>query len=65
MPGHDAGEPFVRAGAVAAPIQDCLERVRRGEDPHTEPLTPREIEILKLIAEAHTNEQIRPGPVLP
>ena len=52
------GEPFVHAGAVAALIQDYLDRVRNGEDPSAEPLTPRETEILKLIAEAWTNEQI-------
>jgi DNA-binding NarL/FixJ family response regulator len=52
------GEPFVHAGAVAALIGDYLERVRRGEEPDEDPLTPREVEVLKLIAEAHTNEQI-------
>ena len=52
------GEPFVHAGAVAALIQDYLERVRNGDSPDDEPLTPREIEVLKLIAEAWTNEQI-------
>ena len=52
------GEPFVHAGAVAALIQDYLERVRNGEHPDEDPLTPREVEVLKLIAEAWTNEQI-------
>ncbi len=52
------GEPFVHAGAVAALIQDYLDRVRNGDTPDDEPLTPREIEVLKLIAEAWTNEQI-------
>jgi DNA-binding NarL/FixJ family response regulator len=52
------GEPFVHAGAIAALIQDYLDRVRRGDTPDDEPLTPREIEVLKLIAEAWTNEQI-------
>ena len=52
------GEPFVHAGAVAALIQDYLERVRKGEHPDEDPLTPREVEVLKLIAEAWTNEQI-------
>ena len=52
------GEPFVHAGAIAALIQDYLDRVRRGDTPDDEPLTPREIEVLKLIAEAWTNERI-------
>jgi DNA-binding NarL/FixJ family response regulator len=52
------GEPFVHAGAVAALITDYLERVRNGEEPGDDPLTPREIEVLKLIAESWTNERI-------
>jgi len=52
------GEPFVHAGAVAALIEDYLDRVRNGEQPGEDPLTPREVEVLKLIAEAWTNEQI-------
>jgi DNA-binding NarL/FixJ family response regulator len=32
--------------------------VRRGGDPEEGPLTPRETEILKLIAEAHTTRDI-------
>ncbi len=52
------GEPVIYGGAVTALIRDYLERVRRGEDPRDDPLTPRELEVLKLIAEAHTNEQI-------
>ena len=52
------GEPVIFGGAVTALIRDYLERVRHGEDPREEPLTPRELEVVKLIAEAHTNEQI-------
>ncbi|MDP8968649.1 MAG: response regulator transcription factor, partial [Actinomycetota bacterium] len=52
------GEPVIFGGAVTALIRDYLDRVRRGEDPREEPLTPRELEVVKLIAEAHTNEQI-------
>ena len=52
------GEPFIYAGAVTALVRDYLERAksRGGGDP--EPLTPRELEVVKLIAEAYTNEQI-------
>ncbi len=52
------GEPVIYAGAVTALIRDYLDRVRRGEDPREDPLTPRELEVVKLIAEAYTNEQI-------
>ncbi len=52
------GEPVVFGGAVTALIRDHLERVRRGEAGREELLSPRELEVVKLIAEAHTNEQI-------
>jgi DNA-binding NarL/FixJ family response regulator len=52
------GESVIFGGAVTALIRDYLERVRRGESPSEDPLTPRELEVVKLIAEAHTNEQI-------
>ena len=52
------GEPVIFGGAVTALIRDYLDRVRHGEDPHADPLTPRELEVVKLIAEAYTNEQI-------
>ena len=53
------GEPFLYPGAVRALVRDYLERARRGETlASQEPLTPRELEIVKLIAEAHTNEEI-------
>jgi DNA-binding NarL/FixJ family response regulator len=52
------GEPVFFGGAVTALIRDYLDRVRRGDDPREDVLTPRELEVVKLIAEAHTNEQI-------
>ena len=52
------GEPFLYPGAVRALIREHLERARRGESTRTDPLTPREQEIVKLIAEAHTNDEI-------
>src|SRR4051812_29167886 len=52
------GEPFLYPGAVRALVRDYLERAKRGEAVNKEPLTPRELEIVKLIAEAHTNDQI-------
>ena len=52
------GEPFLYPGAVRALVRDYLERARRGEATPRDPLTPREQEIVKLIAEAHTNDEI-------
>jgi DNA-binding NarL/FixJ family response regulator len=52
------GEPFLYPGAVRALIREHLERARRGEAGKPDPLTPREQEIVKLIAEAQNNDQI-------
>lgn len=52
------GEPFLYPGAVRALIREHLERARRGEAGKADPLTPREQEIVKLIAEAQNNDQI-------
>ncbi|MZD04308.1 response regulator [Streptomyces sp. SID5785] len=51
-------EPFVYPGALKALIRDHLERVRRGEDVPARPITVREEEILKLVAEGYTSQQI-------
>jgi DNA-binding NarL/FixJ family response regulator len=47
------GEPFLTPAAQEALIRDFI---TRGEEPSE--LTPREQEIVKLIAEAHTNREI-------
>ena len=52
------GEPFLYPSAVAALIRDFLERARTGETTPQEPLTPREVEVVKLVAEAHSNAEI-------
>ena len=52
------GEPFLYPSAVAALIRDFLERARTGETVPEEPLTPRELEVVKLVAEAHTSAEI-------
>jgi DNA-binding NarL/FixJ family response regulator len=52
------GEPFLYPSAIAALIGDYLSRARESDHELRDPLTPRELEIVKLIAEAHTNEQI-------
>src|SRR5688572_16545093 len=52
------GEPFLYPGAVRALMREYLDRARAGDALHTEMLTPREEEIVKLVAEAHTNDEI-------
>jgi len=52
------GEPFLYPAAVTVLIADYLARARAGEELPGDPLTPRELEVLKLIAEAHTSDQI-------
>jgi DNA-binding NarL/FixJ family response regulator len=52
------GQPFLYPGGVQALMREYLERARTGDTTHGELLTPREEEILKLVAEAHTNDEI-------
>jgi DNA-binding NarL/FixJ family response regulator len=52
------GEPFLYPDALRALIRDHLERTRRGETGFESPLTPRETEVVKLIAEGHTSREI-------
>jgi DNA-binding NarL/FixJ family response regulator len=52
------GESFLYPDAAAALVKDRLARVAAGEQVSEDPLTAREAEVLKLIAEAHTNQQI-------
>jgi DNA-binding NarL/FixJ family response regulator len=52
------GEPFLYPAAVTALIRDYLERARTGDELPQDPLSPRELEVLKLIAEAYTSDQI-------
>lgn len=52
------GEPFVYPPAVRSMVRDMLERgVERGES-NLDLLTPREGEVVKLIAEGRTNREI-------
>jgi len=50
------GEPFLYPKAVSALIRDFLERSETAQG--GEVLTPRELEIVKLIAEAHSTKEI-------
>ena len=52
------GETFLHAGAVSALVRDYLERARRGDAGSLDPLTPRELEVVKLVAEGHTSDEI-------
>lgn len=52
------GEPFLYAGAVTALVRDYLGRLRRGEAVPEQVLTPREEEVVKLIAEGHSSKEI-------
>ena len=52
------GEPFLYPAAVTALIRDYLQRARSGDEAPQDPLSPRELQVLKLIAEAHTSDQI-------
>jgi DNA-binding NarL/FixJ family response regulator len=57
------GEPFLYPGAVSALINDYLRRAHNGEEPR-DPLTPRETEVIKLVAESYTNQQIAQALVI-
>jgi DNA-binding NarL/FixJ family response regulator len=58
------GEPFLYPGAVRSLMRDFVDRARRGETPSDDPLTPRGVEIVKLIAEARTTREIAADLVL-
>jgi DNA-binding NarL/FixJ family response regulator len=57
------GEPFLYPGVVTAIVEDYLRRARNGEKPR-DPLTPRETEVIKLVAESYTNRQIAEALVI-
>jgi DNA-binding NarL/FixJ family response regulator len=52
------GEPFLYPAAVRALVRDYLERASRGEATPEDPLSPRELDVVKLIAEGLTSEEI-------
>lgn len=59
------GEPFMYPGAASALIRDHLARVSEGAElSDGDPLTARETEVLKLIAEAYTSRQIAEALVI-
>jgi DNA-binding NarL/FixJ family response regulator len=52
------GEAFVYPGAMGALVRDYLDRLARGERVPETVLTPREDEVLKLIAEGRSSKEI-------
>jgi DNA-binding NarL/FixJ family response regulator len=52
------GEPFLYPGAITALIKDFLTHAHEGGPDRENPLTPREEEITKLIAEGNTSKEI-------
>ena len=52
------GEPFLYPAAVRALVRDYLERASHGATTPSDPLSPRELEVVKLIAEGLTSDEI-------
>ncbi|GAB3830724.1 response regulator transcription factor [Kribbella italica] len=52
------GESFLYPGVMSTLVRDYLDRVRRGERLPGQVLTPREDEVVKLIAEGHSSKEI-------
>jgi DNA-binding NarL/FixJ family response regulator len=57
------GEPFRYQGTETAFVDDTVRRAREGREP-LQPLTPRETEVVKLVAENYTNKQIAAALVI-
>jgi DNA-binding NarL/FixJ family response regulator len=52
------GEPFLYPAAISAIVRDYLERAAEDQRLDEEPLSRRELEVVKLIAEGHTSDEI-------
>ena len=52
------GEKFLYPGAMTPLIEDFLHRARQDLPVRDDPLTPREQEVVKLVAEGYSNKQI-------
>jgi DNA-binding NarL/FixJ family response regulator len=52
------GEPFLYPPAMRALMREHLDAAATGEPGREDVLTPRELEVVKLVAEAHSTEQI-------
>jgi DNA-binding NarL/FixJ family response regulator len=58
------GEPFLYPGAMTPLIRDYLHRARNDQDLPEDPLTSREQEVVKLIAEGYSTKQIAEALVI-
>jgi DNA-binding NarL/FixJ family response regulator len=58
------GEPFLYPAAVTALIREHLERARSGEHVPASALTPRESEVVKLVAEGFSSQEIAEALVI-
>jgi DNA-binding NarL/FixJ family response regulator len=52
------GEPFAYPGAVRALIREYLARTESGDPSEVDPLTSRELQVVKLIAEGYSGREI-------
>jgi DNA-binding NarL/FixJ family response regulator len=52
------GEPFLYPNGLSALVREHLERARRGEAARSDPLSDRETQVVKLIAEGHSGREI-------
>jgi DNA-binding NarL/FixJ family response regulator len=52
------GEPFIYPNAVRTLVRGYVEQGRDADPPPEDPLTPRESQVVKLIAEGHGNREI-------
>jgi DNA-binding NarL/FixJ family response regulator len=52
------GQSFLYPSAISTLVRDFVDRGRPDEEQQLDILTPRELQVLKLIAEAHTSKEI-------
>jgi DNA-binding NarL/FixJ family response regulator len=52
------GEPFLYPKALTALMREYLDQARRGEAIPDDPLTARELQVVKLIGEGYTSDEI-------
>ena len=58
------GERFLYPGAMTPLIEEFLNSARHDLPVRTDPLTPREQEVVKLVAEGYANKQIAEALVI-
>ena len=52
------GEPFLYPDGISALVREHFKRIERGELVRSDPLTDRETQVVKLIAEGHSGREI-------